>query len=337
MLKPLLTLFALMLACSQISFAQGPTAIAQGPTAIAQGPTAIAQGPTAIVVAGPPDEGFKDVYYGVQSGLFAKYGLDVQPRIVHGGAVVLAGLAGGSYQVAYTNIVPVLQAHVHGLPFQIIAPSTIFIGDHPQNAMLVAKDSPIRSARDLDGKTIGTQSLQDLNSVSMRAWIDKNGGDSSSLHVIEVPSPSAVSALTSHRIDAMALSEPLLTMALETGQVRILSRPQTAVSDRFQSQVFVANADYVAAHADAMMKFAKAMHESAVYNNAHLKQTAGMVATFTSVPADVISRTTRSLDGEYVVPRFIQPIIDFAAKYGMIPQAFPAEEIISPAALKAPR
>ncbi|HXM06438.1 MAG TPA: hypothetical protein VN936_03180, partial [Candidatus Acidoferrum sp.] len=71
MLQRLLVLFALMLACSQITFAQGPTT---------------------IIVAGPPDEGFKDVYYGVQSGLFAKYGLDVQPRIVHGGAVVLAGL-----------------------------------------------------------------------------------------------------------------------------------------------------------------------------------------------------------------------------------------------------
>jgi hypothetical protein len=51
----------------------------------------------------------------------------------------------------------------------------------------------------------------------------------------------------------------------------------------------------------------------------------------------VIARTVRSLDGDYVNPRYIQPIIDFAAKYEMIPQAFPAEEIISPAALKAPR
>ncbi len=316
MLKRVLVFFAIMLGCSQFSFAQGPTT---------------------IIVAGPPDEGFKDVYYGVQSGLFAKYGLDVQPRIVHGGAVVLAGLAGGSYAVAYTNIVPVLQAHAHGLPFQIIAPSTIFMSERPQNAMLVAKDAPFKTARDLNGKTIGTQSLQDLNSVSMRAWIDKNGGDSNTLHVIEVPSPSAVSALTSHRIDAMALSEPLLTMALETGQVRIFARPQTAISERFQSQVFVANTGFVSANPEAMERFAKAMHESALYNNAHLSQTVRLVSGFTSVPADVIARTTRSLDGDYAAPRFIQPIIDFAAKYGMIPQAFPAEEIISPAALKAPR
>jgi len=316
MLKPLLVLFALLSLTSQIS---------------------IAQAPTPVIVAGPPDEGFKDVYYGVQSGLFAKYGLDVQPRIVHGGAVVLAGLAGGSFDVAFTNLLPLLQAHSHGLPFQIIAPSTIFISERPQNEMIVAKDSSLRNARDLNGTTIGTQSLQDLNSVAMKAWIDKNGGDSSSVHIIEVPSVAAVAALTSHRIDAMSLAEPLLTEALDTGKVRIFAKPQAAIADRFQSQAFVADSDYVATHTDAMVRFAKAMHESAIYNNTHLAQTAGLVASFTSIPAGVITRTVRSLDGEYVTPGTIQPLIDFAAKYGMIPEKFPAEDIISSAALKAPR
>lgn len=298
----------------------------------------LAQNDLQIIVAGPPNEGFKDVYYGVQAGIFKKYGLDVQPRIVHGGAVVLAGLSGGSYSVAYTNLLPVLQAHTHGLPFQIIAPSTVFVApDHAQNAMLVAKDSPLKTARDLNGKTIGTQSLQDLNSVAMKAWIDKNGGDSSTVKIIEVPSETTVSALTSHRIDAMSLSEPLLTEALDTGKVRVFAKPQVAIATRFQSQAFVATSDFISQHQDAMEKFARAMHESAVYNNAHMKQTIPMISAFTAVPASVIARTVRSLDGDYVTPASIQPLIDFAAKYGMIPKAFRAEDIISPAALKAPR
>jgi NitT/TauT family transport system substrate-binding protein len=292
---------------------------------------------TTIRVAGPPNEGYKDVYYAIQSGLFAKYGLQVEPRITNGGAVALAGLAGGSYDVAYTNLVPVLQAHLRGLPFQIVAPSTMFLSDRMQNAMLVVKDSPLKTAKDLNGKIIGTQSLQDLNSVAMRAWIDKNGGDASTLHVIEVPSAAAVAALTSHRIDAMALSEPLLTMAVATGKVRVFARPQAAIAERFQAQAFVATSDFVTAHPDVMAKFAKAMHESAIYNNAHLKDTIGLVSSFSAVPADVIAKSVRSIDGDYVAPRDVQPLIDFAAKYGMIPHAFPAEDIISSAALKAPK
>src|ERR1700722_11939085 len=93
MLKPLLTLVVMMLVATQITFAQGPMTLR---------------------VAGPPNEGYKDVYYAIASGLFAKYGIEVEPRITNGGGVVLAGLAGGSYDIAYTNIVPVLQAHLHG-------------------------------------------------------------------------------------------------------------------------------------------------------------------------------------------------------------------------------
>ena len=195
-----------------------------------------AQEPITIRVAGPPNEGYKDVYYAVQSGLFKKYGLDVQTRITNGGAVVLAGLVGGSYEIAYSNLVPVLEAHLRGVGFQIVAPSTMFQSDQTQNAMLVAKDSPLRTAHDLNGKTIGTQSLQDLNSIAMRAWIDKNGGDATTVHVLEVPSAAAVQSLIAHRIDAMALSEPLLGEALATGKVRIFAKPQTAIADRFQAQ-----------------------------------------------------------------------------------------------------
>ena len=189
------------------------------------------------------------------------------------GAAALAGLVGGSFEVAYSNLVPVLQAYQHGVAFQIVAPSTMFRSDQLQNAMLVAKDSPLRGARDLNGKTIGTQSLQDLNSVAMRAWIDKNGGDSTTVHFLEVPSSAAVTALTQHRVDAMALSEPLLSEALARGNVRVFAKPQGAIANRFQAQGFIAMSDYVAQHPDVMARFVKAMHESAIYNNAHLADT----------------------------------------------------------------
>jgi NitT/TauT family transport system substrate-binding protein len=319
--KQLIALAALWLASTAVTFS--PPAIAD-----------TQQEPVSLTVAGPANEGFKDVYYAAQAGIFKKYGLIVTPRLVNGGAVALAGLVGGSYDVAYTNLVPVLQAHGRGVPFQIVSPSTMFMTERMQNAMLVVKDSPLRSARDLNGKTIGVQSLQDLNSVAMRAWIDKNGGHSSSVHVLEVPSAAAVASLTSHRIDAMALSEPLLSMALSTGSVRVFAQPQSAIASRFQAQGFVAMADFVSQHQDVMARFARAMHESAVYNNAHLADTVELVSSFTKVPADVINHSVRAIDGEYIDVRHVQPLIDAAAKYGMIPHAFPAEEIISSAALK---
>jgi NitT/TauT family transport system substrate-binding protein len=195
----------------------------------------------------------------------------------------------------------------------------------------------MRTAADLDGKTIGCQSLQDLNSVAMRAWIDKNGGHSKTVRVLEVPSAAAVASILAKRVDAMALSEPLLGEALATGKVRVFAQPQQAIANHFQAQAFVAMADFVKQNPDVMSRFAKAMHESAIYNNAHMNDTVQLVASFTAVPPDVIAHSVRAIDAEYVAASTIQPLIDAAAKYGMIPNAFPAEEIISSAALKSPK
>ncbi len=52
------------------------------------------------------------------------------------------------------------------------------------------------------------------------------------------------------------------------------------------------------------------------------------------VAPEVIARSVRMVDPEYVEPRNIQPVIDVLAKYGQLDRAFPAEEIISSAALK---
>lgn len=297
---------------------------------------AATQAPPTIRVAGPPNEGYKDVYYAVESGLFRRYGIDVEPTITSASSA-LEGLAGGSFDVAYSNLVPILQGYAHGVEFQIVAPSTMYASDRSQNAMLVVRDSPLRTARDLDGKVIGTQSLQDLNAVAMRAWIDANGGDSGSVRILEVPSSAAVTALTAHRVDAMALSEPLLGEALATGEVRVFAHPQDAIAKRFEAQAFVAMRGFVAQHRDSMARFARAMHDSAVYNNTHLAQTVDLVASFTRVPPDVIAHSVRAVDAEYAEPRHIQPLIDATAKYGLIASPFPAEDIISPVVLRPPR
>ena len=44
----------------------------------------------------------------------------------------------------------------------------------------------------------------------------------------------------------------------------------------------------------------------------------------------------RNVVAEYLDPREIQPAIDAAARYKVIDHAFPAQELISPEALKPP-
>src|SRR5277367_3082222 len=112
--------------------------------------------PTVIRAVGPPNDGFKAVFYGVKSGIFKKYGLDVQTSIVASGAAAAAALSGGAADIAYTNILTLIQAHTHNVPMTFVAPGNLQVAGKSQTDILVLSDSPIKSGKDLVGKTIGS-------------------------------------------------------------------------------------------------------------------------------------------------------------------------------------
>ena len=197
-------------------------------------------------------------------------------------------------------------------------------------------DSPIKSGKDLIGKTIGSASLRDINAAASLAWIDKTGGDSKTVKVVEVPASAGAAFLEEHRADAVVLNEPAVSLAVATGKIRILSAPYDAVGSGMTAG-FAAMEPYVAANRDAMERFAKAMHESSLYTNAHPADTVDMVAAYSGVTPDVVAKSVRFIDAEYLEPRYLQPMIDMCARYQLIDKDFGAADVISPAAVKPPR
>jgi NitT/TauT family transport system substrate-binding protein len=287
-------------------------------------------------VVGPPNDGFKAVYYGVRSGLFRRYNLDVEPTLVNSGAAAAAALGGGAAEVAYTNTLTLIQAHARGVPMEYVAGGALVLLEKPTTVTLVLKDSPIRTGRDLNGKTLGSSSLRDINAAAVLAWIDKTGGDSKTVRVVEVPASAGAAFLEEHRADVVVLNEPAVTQALSTGTVRVLVNPYEAVGSRIQGAGFAAMTPYVERNRDAMSRYARAMHESSLYTNAHPAETVDLVASYSGATREVVAKSTRFTDAEYVDARALQPIIDLCAKYGLIDRPFPAAEIISAAALRPP-
>jgi NitT/TauT family transport system substrate-binding protein len=299
----------------------------------------VASGQTALTVVravGPPNDGFKAVYYGVNSGIFKKYGLDVQTSIVASGAAAAAALSGGAADIAYTNILTLIQAHTHNVPMVFVAAGNLQLPGKSQTDMLVSSDSPIKSGRDLNGKTLGSASLRDINAAASLAWIDKTGGDSKTVKVVEVPASAGAAFLEEHRADAVTLNEPAVSQAVATGKARILAAPYDAVGAGMTAG-FAAMTPYVTANRDVMERFAKAMHEASTYTNAHLADTVDLVAAYSGVPADVVAKSVRFVDAEYLEPHYLQPMIDLCARYQLIDKDFPAADVISPVAVKPPR
>jgi NitT/TauT family transport system substrate-binding protein len=291
---------------------------------------------TVVRAVGPPNDGFKAVFYGVKSGIFKKYGLDVQTSIVASGAAAAAALSGGAADVAYTNILTLVQAWTHNVPMVFVASGHLQLTGKSQTDMLVLTDSPIKTGRDLAGKTLGSASLRDINAAASLAWIDKTGGDSKTVKVVEVPASAGTAFLEEHRADAVTLNEPAVSQAVATGKVRILAAPYDAVGSGMTAG-FAAMVPYITQNRDVMERFAKAMHEASTYTNTHLPETVDLVAAYSGVTADVVAKSVRFIDADYLEPRYLQPMIDLCARYQLIDKDFPAAQVISDVAVKPPR
>ena len=137
----------------------------------------------------------------------------------------------------------------------IVAPLAVVFARSVYAAMLVKKDSPYKTGRDLNGKTIASPALRDLNWVASMAWIDQNGGDSSTVKSVEVPASVIPAALDDGRIDAATVTTPRYVQAVNGGKVRVLGKSYEAIAKHFAFAAIVAQADYANKNADVIAAF----------------------------------------------------------------------------------
>lgn len=302
-------------------------------TQTVRSPLMAQQQPATLRAGTSTSDASKALYYAKTSGMFQKYGLSVDISIINSGTAGMAAIIGGTLDVVSTSLVGVCQAHLRGVPFQLIAPASLYSTERPAVLLLTRFDSSVRSGRDLTGKSLGSASLSDLYAAAAFAWVDQTGGDHRTVHNVEIPPTAILGALDTGRIDVATLGSPFLEQALASGKVRILAKSLDSIAPHFEVSGYVTSNDILEKQAGVMNRFAQAMHEAIRYTNTHLDQTVALVASYSGVDAAVIAKSIRIVDPEFLEARYIQPVIDVAAKAGLLDRRFDANEIIATAAV----
>jgi NitT/TauT family transport system substrate-binding protein len=298
----------------------------------AGGQTARADDP--IRIGASSDDIVRPLLYATDGGLFKKAGLDVTMVKLANGAAVAAAVAGGSLELGKGSALTPILAYAKGIPFTAIANLGDYTSRSPQIAMLVKRDSPITSAKDLAGKTIGMIGLQDQNALSAYTWLEAAGVDLATVKFVEVGNSAGLAATETGRVDAFMALEPALTNALSAGTVRVLGYPDDSLGKQFSIGILFANSAWVASHRDVVDKIVRVVRDAEVYVAAHEKETIPLAAAYAGLdPADLqkVRPPARTLT---LTPGDLQSTIDAAAKYKLIPKAFPASDIICDCALQ---
>jgi NitT/TauT family transport system substrate-binding protein len=268
--------------------------------------------------------------YAQTMGFFKKHGLDAKLSSFNGGGAVVAAIAGGSLDVGFSNIVSAAAAMQRGIPIVTLAPAAIFDEkDRPDNTLVKARGAKFKTGADLNGKTVAVTTLSGTLQLCAAAWIDKTGGDSKSVHFIELPNSEMVAALKAGRIDAAMLAEPSLTQA--KSDVEELGDAFAAIAPRWTLGVFVASRAWVTANPDAAHHFVEAMIETARWANAHHAETAKILGPLTNIDPSVFASMARSRYGDVLNAAMLQPPIDVAYKYGQLKTPFDSKQMVAEA------
>ena len=276
---------------------------------------------------GPSDQ-VSPMIYARDAGLYKKYGLDVEITLMPTGSALLTALSGGSLDLTMSSTLAAVIAISRGLPLTMVGNLSLYDSRKPDLAMLVLKDAPIHSAKDLEGATISGVALQDINTLATNAWLDKLGVDRSTMKYIELPASATLSAMEQGRIVASTLYEPFYSEYMATGKTRVLGYPLDAIAKRFSDGVISGTKAWVDAHRDVVQRFLRALAEADAYMSGHESESAGVMARFLGHDIASVSNIHHAVRTVVITPGDVQPVIDVALKYKVIPSSIPAGDML---------
>jgi NitT/TauT family transport system substrate-binding protein len=299
--------------------------------AVTIGPAMLAAQDLPVVRVG--DLGYNDAssepLFGAAAGIFRRDGLDVKVSVLTGGGAIIAAIAGGSLEAGFSNAVSAAQAIQRGIPIVVLTPAAEYPGDRSDTVLVKARGSKLKTAADLNGKIIAVTTLNGGLEASARLWIDKHGGDSKSVHFLELPGTEMTAALKAGRIDAAMLSEPLLTQ--QRNDVEQLADPFSAVAPRWTVGVFVASKAWVTANPDLARKFVQGMLDTAHWANTHRADTAKIAAPLTGIDLPTFALMARSRYGYELSAALLQPELDEALADGQLKAPIDAAQWVADA------
>ena len=301
------------------------TALLLGAASLAAG-TSRARAQTATLrIATLPIESAAQVFYAKDMGFFAKAGLDADIQTMQTSAAMAAAAASGAIDIGYSPVDSLATIHQKKVPVVIIAAANEYISPSRNAALVLPAGSAVQHAADLNGKTIAVSNLRSLSENAARAWMDRNGGDSSTVKFIEIPFPAMLPALDANRIDAAWVAEPFLSAATKNG--RAIEYGFDAISKRFLIGAWFTTAPWAGDHRDLVAKFGGVMRDTAAWANKNPGLSGAIVGKYTKIDPAVLATMTRSHYAEQLTSASLQPLIDIDAKYNGFP-TFPAQDLM---------
>ena len=288
-----------------------------------------AGGVTTIKVSTIPTAAAAPLFVGIERGFFKEENLRVETQFAEGGAAIIPAVQSGGAQFGFGNTVSLFLAREKGLKLPMVAAGQVAPEDEAddETAVMVPGNSDVRKPEDLEGATIGVNTLQNIATLSIEAGLDKAGVDPKSVKFVEVGFPEALPAIKSGDVQAAFFGEPFTTLGA-ADKARVIFRPFSAGVPGGQIGAYFASEQYTEENRDVVDRFARAIEKS----NRYVIDNPDSIRT--SVVA--IAKVPKKVADEMRLPEFVpeldqdglQSLADTAQKYGVLKEKLDTSELV---------
>jgi NitT/TauT family transport system substrate-binding protein len=251
-----------------------------------------------IVRVGQPQAGtfqFVPLQVGIEAGIFKQHGIDVQVIDFGGGPREQQALVAGSIDIAIGSG-PELALEVKGTPEIAVAA----MADAPYSVLLaVLKDSPIKTAEDLKGKTVSVSSKGSLTYWLAQELSRQLGWGTNGFTIAPLGTTAAqTAALKTHQIDGMIVEANAGYRMEEDGTGRVLVQFGDRIKT-FHIYILYARRAFADSEPDAVRAFLAGWFDTIAYMHAHRDQTIDIIRRTADVSPAIATRDYDELMGMF--------------------------------------
>jgi NitT/TauT family transport system substrate-binding protein len=199
---------------------------------------------------------------GQMAGIFKKHDLKLEIVYTQGAGETQQAVISGSVDIGIAaGVMGVIGAYAKGAPVRVIGAETTGAGDL---YWYVKADSAIKTLKDTDGKTLAYSTNGSSTHGVAKAFVDEY---KLKANLTAMGGPAAnITAVMSGQIDVGWAAPPFGLDQLDAKQIRIIATGNDASVFKGQTvRLNIANADYLKAHKDVVVRYMKAYRETVNY------------------------------------------------------------------------
>ena len=215
---------------------------------------------------------------------FAKVGVKVNWTVFQSGPPHFEAMAANRLDFGAVGNSPVVAGQAADIPFKEIAVSSYGLKG---NAILVQKESPIKSLQDLKGKKVGVAKGSSGFNLLYRA-IDKAGLKPEDVEIIQLQPDEALPAFESGAIDAWSIWEPFISIQILTKDARILEDGESL--NVYSPGFLVARSAFTEEHPDLTVLFLKVFEKARLFEKESREEAIELYANSRKIDKEVVRR-----------------------------------------------